>query len=60
MRNSKWFVEGEKAYMSGLNVSECPYGARSAKALIWLEGFKRQEQTNPHTVGEESSIGTPV
>lgn len=39
MRNSKWFKEGEKAYSDGMMTSDCPYLERSAKALIWLEGY---------------------
>lgn len=38
MRNSKWFKEGIDAARSSKGVELCPYGARSAKALIWLEG----------------------
>jgi hypothetical protein len=51
MRDSKWFKEGVEAFVTSVQQGRapdtCPYGARSAKALIWEEGFKR-EQHNPN------------
>jgi len=46
VRDSKWFKEGEKAFVElpKPGVAECPYGAKSAKALIWEEGFKSAAQ----------------
>lgn len=44
MRESKWFKEGQEAAKACAADNKlgvvCPYGARSAKALIWDEGFK--------------------
>lgn len=53
MRESKWFKEGIKAYDNGMMTSDCPYLARSAKALIWLEGYNQaalidSEQSGVH------------
>lgn len=41
MEDSKWFKEGQAAALEEKPRSACPYGARSAKALIWLEGYNR-------------------
>jgi hypothetical protein len=53
MRNSKWFKEGEQEFQSGQGSAvNNPYGARSAKALIWEEGFK-SAVAEFHKIGEQ-------
>jgi ribosome modulation factor len=40
MKDSRWYKEGFDIGDRELPESYCPYGERSAKALIWVEGWK--------------------
>jgi len=53
MRDSKWFKEGKQEFQNGQGlIINNPYGARSAKALIWEEGFK-SAAAEFHKAGEQ-------
>lgn len=58
MRESKWFKEGWLAFVTLEDKvgAACPYGAKSAKALIWEEGFRAAAREEPQKVDSPTPV----